>query len=121
DATFMSSSLEENPMDSGYPNAAMLPGWNQCYRRRIFAGSLSTHTACSSEHRARVGPFTAHVIRQRGQRFSHAIPTPAAKCGVRMRATLAIQRTEIFTATLVSICPWNIWDRLRAERENFRA
>src|SRR5215468_12215142 len=114
----MSIFLGDNPMDSGYPNAVMLPGWNQFYRKRIFAGSLSTHTACSSEHRARVDPFTALVIHQRGQRLSHAIPTPAAKCGVRMGATLAIQRTGNFIATLVSICRWNIWGRSAAESEN---
>src|SRR5262245_65053093 len=115
---YMSNFSVESQTDSGYRNAVMLPAWNQFYKKRIFAGSLSTHTACSSEHRARADPFTARVIHQRGQRLSHAILTPAAKSGVRTKAILAIQRTGNFIATLVSICPWNIWDRLRAKPEN---
>src|SRR5215831_17822666 len=54
--------LAETPMDSGYPNAVTLPVWNRFYRKRISAGSLSTHTVCSLEDRARVAQYTLPVI-----------------------------------------------------------
>src|SRR6266436_4435147 len=105
----------KRPPDSGYPNAVTLPVWNRVYGRRIFAGSLSTHTVCSLERRARAARFTLPVIHQRGQRPSHAIPAQAAKSGVRTKAILATQLTGIFIATSVSIFPWNIWGRSRGE------
>ena len=108
----------ERPPDSGYPNAVTLPVWNRVYGKRIFAGSLSTHTVCFLERRAHAARFTLPVIHQRGQRPSHAIPAQAAKSGVRTKAILAIQLTGIFIATSVSISPWNIWGRSRGEPEN---
>src|SRR5215813_7811064 len=110
--------LAETPMDSGYPNAVTLPVWNRFYRKRISAGSLSTHTVCSLEDRARVAQYTLPVIHPPGRRLSHAIPMPAARSGVRGKAIRAIQLTGIFIETSVSIYPWNIWDRSRVEREN---
>src|SRR6185503_12417097 len=97
----MSNFSAENPLDSGYPNAVTLPAWNRFYRKRIFGGSLSTHTVCSLERRAQAAPFTLPVIPQRGQRPSHAIPTLAARSGVRAKAIPAIQLTGIFIATSV--------------------
>src|SRR5215470_20160030 len=94
--------LAETPMDSGYPNAVTLPVWNRFYRKRISAGSLSTHTACSLEDRARVAPYTLPVIRRQGQQSSHVIRTPAAKSGVPKKGIPAIQVTVIFTETSVS-------------------
>src|SRR5438067_9382704 len=85
--------LAKRPPDSGYPNAVTLPAWNRFYKKRISAGSLSTHMACSLERRAHAAPFTLPVIHQRGQRPSHAIPAQAAKSGVRTKAILAIQLT----------------------------
>src|SRR2546423_14527537 len=114
----MSSFSVERPPDSGYPNAVTLPVWNRVYGRRISAGSFSTHTVCSLECRAHAAPFTLPVIHQRGQRPSHAIPTPAAKSGVHAKAIPATLLTGIFIATSVSIFPWNIWGRSRGEPEN---
>src|SRR5712691_10587222 len=95
----------KRPPGSGYPNAVTLSVWNRVYGRRIFAGSLSTHTVCFLERRARAAPLTRPVIHQRGQRPSHAIPAQAAKYGVRTKAILAILLTGIFIATSVSIFP----------------
>src|SRR4029453_15899254 len=114
----MSNSLADSPMDSGYPNAVMLVVWNLLYRKQIFAGFVSMHTGCPSEHRARADPFTLPVIRQRGHRLLPATLPSANKSGVRAQVIPAIQLTGIFIATSVSICPWNIWDRWRAEPEN---
>src|SRR6267154_3501601 len=107
-----------SPPDSGYPNAVTLPVWNRVYGRRIFAGSLSTHTVCFLERRAHAARFTLPVTHQRGQRPSHVIPAQAAKSGVRTKAILPILHTGIFNATAVSISPWNIWGRSRGEPEN---
>src|SRR4030095_3945281 len=106
----MSNFSAESPMDSGYPNAVTLQVCNRFYGKRIFAGSLSTHTVCSLECRAHVAPFTLLVIHQRGQRPSHAIPTPAGRFGVRTKAIRAIRPTGNFIGTSVSIFRWNIWD-----------
>src|SRR5436309_12985670 len=114
----MSNFSPENPPDSGYPNAVTPPLWSPLYKKPIFDGSLSTHTVCFLERRAHAAPFTLPVIHQRGRRPSHAIPTPAAKSGVRAKAIPAIQLIGTFIATSVSICPWNIWDRSRGEAEN---
>src|SRR4029077_944080 len=114
----MSNFFPESPPDSGYRNVVTLPVWNRFYRKRIFAGSLSTHTACFLECRFHVAPFTLPVIHRRGQPRLHVIPRPAGKFGARRVAILAIQLIGIFIATLVSICPCNIWDRSRAEPEN---
>src|SRR5438552_16741091 len=108
----------ERPPDSGHPNAVTLPAWNRFYRKRISAGSLSTLTVCFLERRAHAARFTLPVIHQRGQRPSHAIPTPAAKSGVREKAIPATLLTGIFIATSVSIFPWKIWGRSRGEPEN---
>src|SRR6266480_4759941 len=116
----MSNFSPENPPASGYPNAVTLPAWNRFYGKRISAGSLSTLTGCCLERRDHAAPFTLRVIHQRGQRPSLGIPTPAAKSGVLTKAIPAIQLTGNFIATSVSICPWNIWGRLRAEPENSR-
>src|SRR5262245_42967436 len=114
----MSNFSAQSPMDSGYPNALTLPVSTLLYSKRTFAGSLSTHTVCCSEHRARADQFTRRAIHQRGQRLSRAIPTPAARSGVRTKVILAIQLTGNSIATSVSTYLWNIWDRSRAEREN---
>src|SRR6516164_3250601 len=114
----MSNFSAERPPDSGYPNAVTLPVWNRFCRKRISAGLLSTHTACSLEHRARAALSTLLAIHQWDRRRSHAIPTPAAKSGARTKAIPAIQLIGIFIATSVLIFPWNIWDRSRAEPEN---
>src|SRR4029453_1794681 len=114
----MSNFSVERPPDSGYPNAVTLPAWNRFYRKQIFAGSLWTRTVCFLERRARVARFTLPVIHQRDQRPSHAIPTPAAKSGVRAKAIPATLLTGNFIATSVSIFPWNIWGRSRGEPEN---
>src|SRR6476646_10417209 len=114
----MSNFSVERPPDYGYPNAVTLPAWNRCYRKRISAGSLSTLTVCFLERHAHAVPFTLPVSHQRARRPSHAIPTPAAKSGVRTKAILAIPLTGNFIATSVSICPWNIWDRSHGEPEN---
>src|SRR5262245_52983923 len=105
-------------MDSGYPNAVTLLTWNRFYRKRISAGSSSTHTAYCSEHRARVAPFTLPAIHQRGRRLSPAIPKPVAKSGAHRKVIQAIRYTGNFIATSVSICQWNIWDRSRVEPDN---
>src|SRR6476660_5535896 len=114
----MSNFSVDSPPVSGYPNAVTLPVWNRVYGKRIFAGSLSTHTVYFLERRARAAPFTLPVIHRQGQRPSHAIPAQAAKSGVRTKDILAIQLTGIFIATSVSISPWTIWGRSRGEPEN---
>src|SRR5262245_32091898 len=105
-------------MDSGYPNAVTLPVWNRFYKKQISGGSFWMHTVCSLEGRAHVAQYTHRVLHLPGRRPSRAIATPAAKSGVPTKGILAIRPTGIFTETSVSICPWNIWDRSHAEREN---
>src|SRR5215470_5307922 len=100
----MSKFSAKRPPDSGYRSAVTLPVWSRFYRKQIFAGSLSTHTGYSSEHRDRADVFTLPVIHQRGQRLSHVIPTPAAESGAHTKAIPAIPPTGIFIATSVSIC-----------------
>src|SRR5436309_1042193 len=114
----MSSFWAERLPASGYLNAVTLPASKRGYRKRIFAGSLSTHTGCSSGRRVRAAPFTLHVIHQQDQLPSHVIPLRATKSGVHTKAIPAIQLTGNFIATSVSICPWNTWDQSRAEPEN---
>src|SRR4029450_13082145 len=99
----MSNFSADSPMDSGYRNAVMLPVWNLLYRKRIFAGSFSTHTGCSLERRVQADPFTLPVIHQQGRPPSHVIRTPAAKFGVHTKAIPAIQLTGNFIVTSVSI------------------
>jgi hypothetical protein len=72
------------------------------------------------EDRARAGRFMRRVLRLRGRRLLPATETQADKSGARMKAIQEIQRTAIFTATLVSIFPRSIWGRLRGEAENSR-
>ena len=114
----MSKCSAKSPPDSGCPNALTFLVWNRFYKKRIFAGSLSTLTVCSLERRAHAAPFTRPVIREQDQQPSHAIPTRAAKSGVLTKDIREIPLTGIFIATSVSIFPWNIWDRSRAEPEN---
>src|SRR5439155_18849517 len=117
----MSNFSAQSPMDTGYPRAVTLLVGKGFYRKRIFAGSFSTHTDCSLEHRAPAALFMLPDIHQGGRRPSHAIPTSAAKSGVRTKAIPAIQLTGNFIETSVSICRWSIWDRSRVEPGNFPA
>src|SRR3954465_15011479 len=117
----MSNPAGGRPPAFGYLNALTLPGWNRFCGKQIFAGSLSTHMDCSLELRARAAPFTLRVIPQQGRPVSHAIPKPAAECGVPTKAIPAIQLIGIFIAISASICPWNIWDRPRVAPENSQA
>src|SRR5207253_9243076 len=114
----MSNFSAQSPMDSGYPSAVTLLVWNGFYRKRIFAGSFSTHTDCSLERRAPAALFMLPVIHQGARRPSHGIPRPAPKPGGRPKATLATHLTGNFIGTPVSIGPWNMWARAEAEREN---
>src|ERR1700745_1583119 len=100
----MSKLSAQSPQDSGYPNAVTLRVWNRFYRKRIFAGSLSTHTGCCLEKRARPALSSLPATPQQDRPRSHAIPTPAAKSGVHKEATQELQFTGNFIATLVSIC-----------------
>src|SRR5438552_10879851 len=111
----------KNQADSGCRSALTRRAWKHFYRKQIFAGSFSTRTAWYLENRVRVAGFTRPVIRRWDQRLSRAILTQAGKSGARTKATRATQPTGNFTATSVSIFPWNIWDRSRAESENFPA
>src|SRR3954452_24849087 len=117
----MSNSSAESLPAFGYLNVLTLPGCNRFYGKQIFVGSLSTHMDCSLELRARAAPFTLRVIPRQGRPVSHAIPKPAAECGVPTKAIPAIQLIGIFIAISASICPWNIWDRPRAAPENYQA
>src|SRR4029453_330197 len=114
----MSNFSAERPPDSGYPNAVTLPVWNRFYRKRIFAGSLSMRMGWRAEDRDRAARFMLRVILQLGRPPLHVIPTRTGKFGTRRVVILAIQLIGIFIAISVSICPWNIWDRSRAEPEN---
>src|SRR3954451_20709100 len=114
----MSNFLAERHPDSGYPNPVTLPGCNGFYRKRIFAGLLSTLMGCSLEPRPQAAPFTVPVIHQQGQLHSDAITLRAVKPRVHTKATPAIQFTVNFIATSVSICPWKICNLSQGEPEN---
>src|SRR5205814_10508881 len=88
---------------------------------RIVGGSFWTDTVCYLGHLARVGRFRRPVIRLRARGRLRGTLTRAGKSGERTKLIRAIQLTENFIATLVSITPWNTWDQSHAGAENFPA
>src|SRR5947208_11036839 len=103
----------------GFRSAVTRPVWKRLYSKQIFTGSFWTHMVCYLENRVRPARFMRLAIRQQDRPLLRAIATRAGKSGARTKAILAIPRTGSFTATMVSIFRWNIWDRLRGEPENF--
>jgi hypothetical protein len=72
-------------------------------------------TACCLENRARASRFMRPATHLRGLPLLRATVTQADKSGARMKDIREIQLIGNFIATPVSIFPWNIWGRLRAE------
>src|SRR5437762_1080296 len=119
DAMRMSSFSVKSLMVFGYPNAPTPPVWNRCCKKRMFAGSFSTHTACCLENRARAARFTPPVTHHRDRRHLRATRMQVGRSGARTKAIREIQLIGNFIATLVLIFPCNTWDQSRAEQENF--
>jgi hypothetical protein len=104
--------------DFGCLNALTRQVWNRPCKKRKFAGSLSTHTACCLESRGRVAQFMLLVILPQGQPRLRAIAIQAGAFGVHTEVIRATLPTGNFIATPDSIFQWNTWARLGAAPGN---
>src|ERR1043166_2133451 len=93
--------------DFGCQNVGTRRAWKRPSRKRIFAGSFWTHTACYLRNRARGAQFMRLVIRLRGRRRWRGPPTQAVKSGAHTRVIRAIQCIGNFTETSAWIFPRN--------------
>src|SRR5262249_53950633 len=115
----MSTFSEKSQTVFGCPNARTPPAWKRYCKKRMFAGSFSTPTACCLENRARVARFTRPVTHHQDRRPLRVTARQAGRSGARMKAIREIQLIGNSIATLVLIFPCNTWDQSRAEQENF--
>src|SRR2546429_9902244 len=99
----MSSFSVKSQMVFGYPNAPTPPVWNRCYKKRMFAGSFSKHTACCLENRARAARFTPPVTHHRDRRQLRATRMQVGLVGVRLKPIRGIPTIGDFIGTLVLI------------------